>query len=66
MQRSAIAAAPQRLICGVRLFERAIFGESDHATENGVVLLQPGEVHLGQLQRTDAPAPHKLGELGHR
>ena len=66
MERTAISAMSDLFVGGMRLPERAILCERDHAAQHRIVFLEPRDVHLRQLHRRDFPPSNELGQLGHR
>ncbi len=66
VQRSAIFSRPNLTVRCVGLPQRSIFGETDHAPEHRVVLLQASEIHLRELNRRHPLPTHELRELRQR
>ena len=64
VERPTIFSARNLSVGRSRLRESAILGQRDHALENGIVSLEPAEVHLRELERRNFSSPHEIRQLG--
>ena len=66
VQRPPPDALGKLAVGAARLFEGALFGQSDDAVQLRVEGLEAIEVEERQLFRCDGPRPQEVAELGHR
>ena len=63
VQRAAVLARGDLVVGFSGLRQGAVFGEGDDEVQRGIVALEAGEVHLGQVDGGDLAAADEVGEV---